>query len=431
MTWIDRPEAKAAPAEDADVIVVGSGPTGLAAAIALRQSGDLRVLVLERDTEAGGTPRHCNHPPFGVREHARLLTGPAYARRNVERARKAGVEIRTRVSVTTLHEGGRISVATPEGPGDLRARRVILATGVRERPRSARLVSGSRGQGILNTGALQDLVYGINRVPFRAPVIVGSELVSFSSLLTCRRAGIRPVAMIEPDGAPHVRWPTALAARFLGVRLHLNTRLDRVVGRERVREVLLAGPQGQSHTLACDGVLLTGDFTPESALARLGRLDMDPRTGGPVVDQFGRCTDPAYIACGNLLRPVETAGWCWREGWRTGRWLAGQLAGQLASDAGARTAHAGAAEPVDIRCLSPLSYVMPQRLDVSIGSGRALRLQVRVDAPVDGWLSVKDETGPVLVRRFAAQPGRRAGLVVPGRIAQRLRGQVTIGVHNW
>ncbi|MBZ0227200.1 MAG: FAD-dependent oxidoreductase, partial [Bauldia sp.] len=111
-----------------DVAVVGGGPAGLAAATALKRRGVEHVVLLEREADAGGIPRHCGHPPFGMREFHRVMTGPAYARALVEAARRAGVEIRTGTSVVTLGEGGALAVVSAaEGPYGLSARRVVLA----------------------------------------------------------------------------------------------------------------------------------------------------------------------------------------------------------------------------------------------------------------------------------------------------------------
>ena len=140
---------------DVDVIIIGAGPAGLSAAVELRRHGIGRVVVLEREAEAGGIPRHCSHPPFGFREYGRILTGPAYAKRNVARAVAAGVEIRTRTSATALHAGGRIAVTSPDGVSEITGRRILLCLGAREAPRSARLIGGSRPIGVINTGALQ------------------------------------------------------------------------------------------------------------------------------------------------------------------------------------------------------------------------------------------------------------------------------------
>ena len=220
------------------------------------------------------------------------------------------------------HHPGRAAV--------VEARRAILATGVRESSRHARLMSGDRPLGVVTTGTLQAMVYLKNLVPFRRPVIVGTELVSLSSLLTCRRAGIRPVAMIEANARPTARagsGAVAAAARHPGPLWRRAARDSRpAAGRERHPA---AGRRRRRATIACDGVLLTGCFVPEAALVRAGHLELDPGSGGPVIDQFGRCSDPTWFAAGNVLRPVETAGWSFREGQRIGACVADDLAGRL------------------------------------------------------------------------------------------------------
>ena len=168
-----------------DVAVVGGGPAGLAIATALRRLGAGRVSVLERESVAGGIPRHCGHPPFGMREFGRILTGPRYADRLVKRALAKGVSVCTNTTVTSISSGPVLVVSTPDGVEEMRPRRVILATGVRETPRAARLTSGTRPLGVVTTGALQSSVYLGNGAPCTRPVIVGSELVSYSALLTC------------------------------------------------------------------------------------------------------------------------------------------------------------------------------------------------------------------------------------------------------
>lgn len=313
-----------------DVAVIGAGPAGLAAAAALKKAGIGQVTVLEREPEAGGIPRHCGHPPFGLREYRRMMRGPAYAKRLVETAVKSGVDLQLNATVTTLGKGGLLSVLTPQGPWELKAGRVLLATGTRETPRSARLVSGDRALGICNTGTLQAMFYLKNLVPFRCPVIVGTEIVSFSALLTCRKAGIEPVAVLEENPRPTVAWPFYHAARFFGVPLRLQTRIIRIQGNGRVNGVLVSDQNGDECRIDCDGVLFTGQFTPESSLARMSHLELDPDTGSPAVDQFGRCSDPSYYAAGNIMHhPVEVAGKCWSKGRLVAGWIAKDLAGEL------------------------------------------------------------------------------------------------------
>ncbi|WP_428548166.1 NAD(P)/FAD-dependent oxidoreductase [Profundibacter sp.] len=359
-----------------DVAIIGGGPSGLAAATTLKAAGVTRVVVLERESDAGGIPRHCGHPPFGAREFKRVYTGPSYARKLVQTALAAGVEINCLTTVVQARIGGELLLAVPEGQQVITARRVIYATGVRETPRSARLLGGMRLQGVVNTGALQSMVFLKHMRPFKRPVIVGTELVAISAVSTCAHAGIRPVAMVEPDPRPTVRWPFTLYPRLKGVPLHLNTRPVAIHGDKTVSSLEVQDADGTRRRIGCDGVILSGMFTPESTLGRMGHLEVDPATGGPVVDQFGRCTDPAYFAAGNLLRPVETAGWSWNEGCLTGARVADDLAGKLPEGM----------ETVPVCVEGPeLKYVMPQRLNLKT-SGGMYTLQLRLNDIAKGHI---------------------------------------------
>ena len=334
--------------ESCDVAIIGAGPSGLSAATMLKKSGIQRIVVLEREAEAGGIPRHCGHPPFGIREYQRVLTGPAYAKKLVETAQSAGVNIALKTTVTMLGSGGELSIVSPAGLRKLTAKRVLLATGIRETPRSARLVSGNRALGICTTGALQSMVYLKNRIPFRRPVVVGTEIVSFSALLTCRDASFQPVAMLEEKLRPSVRWPIYELTRWFGVPLYLQTEIINILGNERVEAVQVSDKNGKVRDIACDGVLFTGQYTPESNLARISHLTLDSETNSPDVDEFGRCSDPVYYAVGNVVQPpcnqakvpiyyvagnlpnpVDNAGQCWSQGRAAAKNIVKDLAGNL------------------------------------------------------------------------------------------------------
>ncbi|MCW5221640.1 FAD-binding protein [Verminephrobacter aporrectodeae subsp. tuberculatae] len=386
-----------------DVLLVGGGPAGIAAAVALRRQGLRRVVLLEREDCAGGVPRHCGHPPFGMREFGRVCTGPAYARRLVDLAQAAGVELRVRTTVLGLQREATLDTVSPAGRERLHARRVILATGVRETPRAARLLSGDRPLGVMNTGALQAFVYLRGLVPFQRPLIVGTELVAISALLTCRKAGIRPVALVEAAARPITHWPCALFPRLLGIPVHYGTQLLEIRGRQRVASVLLQHADGRREEIACDGVLLTGDFVPEAALVRESHLVLDAATGGPRVDQFGRCSDPGFFAAGNLLRPIETAGWCFREGTRIGNAVADDLAGRLPP----------AAQQLAIACSEGIRYVMPQRISLPLSPQGLPDLQLRVDRQTRGLLSVSAQGRTIWQQRLRSLPQRRILVALP------------------
>ena len=176
--------------EQLDVAVVGAGPAGLSAAMRLDELGIRNIAILEREDEAGGIPRHCGHLGFGWQSHRRLWSGPRFAA--ALRQDAAGLDLRTGITVLEISGEGRLRLRDRHGLSELVARRVLIATGTRETPRAARLAGGSRPQGVMNTGAFQQHVYLHRHRPFRSPVIVGSEWVSFSAILTCRHLGIAP-----------------------------------------------------------------------------------------------------------------------------------------------------------------------------------------------------------------------------------------------
>ncbi len=366
-----------------DVAIVGGGPAGISAALALRQRGH-SVTILEREAEAGGVPRHCAHSPFGMREFKCILFGPAYARRLAAEANAAGVKLLARHSVTALHPGGRLDITAPDGMFSLAPKRVLLATGVRETPRSARFISGERPIGIITTGTLQHAVNLEGLQPMRRALVVGTELVSFSALMTCHSAGIEPVAMVDENSHLVARSPAAIYPWIKRIPLHLGVRIVKIHGRPRVEGVTLQRSDGTLLEIACDGIVLTGRFTGEGSLALCSQIDVDPGTGGPVVDQYARCSDPAYYAAGNMLHPVETAGWCFREGREIGRLISDDLQGQLPRAGNAVQIVAGAG----------MRYVLPQRV-IPGGPKGFGDFQLRVAHPINAGI-VMEHAGSAL-----------------------------------
>lgn len=355
-----------------DVIIVGGGPAGLAAAAALRQRGLEKIVVLERRREAGGIPRHCPHTGFGLSEW-RLLSGPAYA----ERLFRAVADfVQPLTTVRRLHPNGELDIIGPEGPQRIVGRAVLLATGARETPRGARFVSGDRPWGVVTTGAIQALVSrSVN--PFRHPVIVGSELVAFSAILTLRRVGVTPLAMIEE--APRIttyRPAGTIARRLLGVAVMTRTKLVRIVGRDVVTGIEVER-DGRREALECDSVIFTGGFRPETAIVLGSHLAIDPGTRGPVVDQHWRCSDPTYFAAGNVLRGIETADTAAGEG----RQAAASIADALGAPGVPPTRVAIVRSP-------HLAYVYPQVVAVPGQRLTALQFRARMAHPVVGTIRV-------------------------------------------
>lgn len=385
----------------ADVIIIGAGPAGLSAAATLADLGVEHVVVLDREAEAGGVPRHCSHSPYGLREFRRLMNGPRYAKALVRRAISAGAKVHTGVNVTGLRPGPTLDVTSHAGPSTLNARAVLLATGARETTRAERLIGGTKPQGVMSTGALQ-LILETGQKPFQRPVILGSELVAFSALMSCRLVGIRPVAMIEPGSHVTARWPTALFPRVQGIRLLTNTNISHVDGVDHVIAVHLT----TGERLQADGLIVTGRFQPDTPLLAGSEIQRDPGTGGPEIDQYGRCTLAGYFAAGNLLRAVETGGWSWSEGRAIAHAIHAYLDGDLPPEMGEQITLSG-----------PISAHVPQRVAPALKSRPKLgleALQLRVGQPVDGRLNLLAKGAVVASKHLRTRPERRILLPLPG-----------------
>ena len=404
-----------------DVAIIGSGPAGLGAAIALRQRGASRVVILERENEIGGVPRHCAHPPYGVREFGRLMTGPAYARRLHALALRHGVQCLTRCSVTALAPHGLLQVASPDGVLTVQARRVLLAAGARETPRAARLLSGDRPLGVLNTGALQAALYLQHLEPgFSRPIIVGTELVALSAIWTCLRHGMRPAAIIDSADRPTARWPLGLFPNLVGLPVHLRSRITEIAGGPGVTYVDITNDTGASHRIPCDAVILTGGFRPETSLMQSGNITLDRGTQGPVIDQYGRCSDPAYFAAGNLLHPIETAGWCFREGQRIGASITEDLRGTLPPQ-----------KPRIEVCVSgDIAYATPQAICLGGPSIGLPTIQLRAAAAISGMLTVRQAGKTLFNKPISTRPERRILIPLAKLKLQEGTGKITIAIER-
>lgn len=377
-----------------DVAIVGAGPAGLAAARELARAG-ADVEVLEREREAGGTPRHCAHQGFGLRDLHRALSGPAYGARLTDLAMTAGAEIAVGTQVTGWAGDGVLALTGSRGPRTLQARAVLLATGCRERPRAARLIPGSRPRGVFTTGTLQRLV-AAGAIPVgRRAVVVGAEHVSYSALETLRHGGARAVAISTELARSQTFAPVSVAARLaLRVPLRTRTAIAAIHGRDRVDGVdLLDLVSGSREHVECDTVVLTADWIPERELAQSGGVTLDPGTMGPRVDGSGRTDRPGVFAAGNVTHGAEAADIAALEG----RAVAGPILALLSG-----APWPDGVTPVEVA--SPLAWIVPNALAFAPGA----HLKVRAMTPVRGGGVELEQDGRVIARA-------RTGRLAPGR----------------
>lgn len=310
-----------------DVLIVGGGPAGLSAAVELKKQGVKNILVVDREPETGGIPRMCHHTGFGREDLWRMWSGPKYAKYYRELAEKMDVEVRTSTTITGWTDKKKLTYTSPQGLGEIEASAILLATGVRERPRAARLVPGKRPQGVFTTGSLQRFLYQEHLSVGKRAVIIGAELVSLSALMSLMGAGIKCEMLVTEENSHQIEFPYvvmkwALADIISRTPIITNTQISNIFGQKRVEGIELTHKDGQKKLVECDTVIFTGNWIPEHELARLGGLEIDPRTKGPVIDKNFQSSVEGVFVAGNLLRGVETADRCALEGQQAARAIA-------------------------------------------------------------------------------------------------------------
>jgi thioredoxin reductase len=368
---------------DPRVLIVGAGPAGLAAARALVERGIGDILVIDRDDAPGGLPRFCHHPGFGL-EYARWpYSGPGFVRRLLAPLAGSGVRIECRTTLLALEDG---PVAEIVGPGfghrKMRPRAIILATGIRESNRGNLMIPGGRAEaGILTTGHLQQLVARGVPCPWRlkSAVIVGTEHVSFSAILTARKVGLRVRALVGGEDRIMSFAPVAHLARACGIAI-IGSATVREIRTQRgaVTSLEIATPKG-NRTLDTDAVVFTGNWIPETAALAGGPVLLDPRTGGPEVDQAMRTSAPGIFAAGNVLHGVESSGWCANEGRHAGMMVARLLNREIGAEQCGR--------PIDLA--QDIAFLVPQRWDATLAASGGAKppIALRVDKDLyDGRL---------------------------------------------
>jgi thioredoxin reductase len=384
-----------------DVLIIGGGPAGLTAAanIAPRLQGE--VLVLDREQTAGGIPRHSDHPGYGIRDLHRFMSGPAYAKHLVQQAERAGATISTSTMVTHWPNGLTVAGTSPQGRFEVQPKAIIVATGARERPRTARRIPGTRPHGVFTTGQLQNLVHLHHRPVGERAVVVGGELVSWSAVVTLREAGCKTVLLVSryPNVESYAAF-NLFGRAALRVPVATGTKVTRVLGSPRLEGLELEDLKtGERRNVDCDTAVFTGDWIPDHELLRAAGIDLDPGTLGPVVDAGLRTSRPGVFAVGNLVHPVDTADVAALDG----KHVADQVVNYVTDERWC--------DPVGTRIVGdpPLRWVAPNLLrpeDPAPSRNRllawtdAFRLRPRVTVVQDGT---------VLARRtlpWPAAPGR-------------------------
>lgn len=314
-----------------DIVIIGGGPAGLAAAIAAKEAGAKDILILEREKELGGILNQCIHNGFGLHTFKEELTGPEYAARYIVKVKELGVPYLLSTTVVDLQqEGGGVtvtSVSRKDGLLQTRAKAVVLAMGCRERPRGALNIPGTRPAGIFSAGTAQRLVNLEGYMPGKRVVILGSGDIGLimARRMTLEGAKVLCVAELQPYSGGLKRNIVQCLDDY-GIPLKLSHTVVDIRGKERVTGVTIARVgddlkpiPGTEEDYDCDTLLLSVGLLPENELSRAVGVDLAPVTGGPIVNESLETNIPGVFACGNVLHVHDLVDYVSQEAAGAGR----------------------------------------------------------------------------------------------------------------
>ena len=347
-----------------DIVAVGGGPAGLAAAISARDAGCGSILVIERDRELGGILNQCIHNGFGLITFDEELTGPEYAARFEEQALSGGIDFMLDTMVIDVSADKLVTVVSrAEGLVQIHAKAVVLAMGCRERPRGALNIPGFRPAGIYSAGTAQRLVNIEGFMPGREVVILGSGDIGLimARRMTLEGAHVACVAELMPYSGGLKRNIVQCLDDF-GIPLLLSHTVVRIEGQKRVEAVVIAEVDGRGKpipgtevTYPCDTLLLSVGLIPENELSLSAGVELSPVTRGPVVNEILETNIPGIFAAGNVLHVHDLVDYVSQEAAVAGRNAAAFVAGNLDEEVG----------EIPLVATDGIRYTVPQSIDPS------------------------------------------------------------------
>ena len=411
-----------------DIVVIGGGPAGLAAAVSAYDNGVKDVLILEREPRTGGILNQCIHNGFGLTRFKESLAGPEYAYRFAVEAEKRNIETLTQTTVLSISKDKKVTAINKEnGVFTVEAKAVILAMGCRERSRGALNIAGSRPAGVFSAGTAQKYINVKGYMPGKEVVILGSGDIGLimARRMTLEGAKVHAVAEIMPYSSGLKRNIVQCLDDF-GIPLYLNHTVTEIRGDKRVTGVTISQVdqnkkpiKGTEKSFDCDTILFSVGLIPENELTKGMGVELSPRTKGAVVYQNRETSIEGVFACGNALQVHDLVDFVSEESELTGKSAAEYVL--------------NGAKPRDaINCVQGknINYVLPQKIDKNASGD--VKLYFRVSNTFKNCTIKLECNGKELIKRVkrVAAPGEMETLLLKESLIKSLEGDVILSLEE-